>query len=177
MAGHELIRYPAPLRAIHWLTAVVVLIGWPLGYVLDDLPSGAIQNFGYNFHRSLGTLVLALAIVRVIARLAFGAPRPLAGLPQWQVTAAKAVHWALYVLLFAVPIAGWAATSAFGARISVFGLFILPPLIAKDRELAGTLFEIHGFLAFALAAVFVVHVGAALHHRFVKRDGVLARML
>ena len=177
MARHELTRYPAPLRAIHWLTAVVVLVAWPLGYVLDDLPRGAIQNFGYNFHRSLGTLILVLAILRVGARLGFGAPKPLAGLPRWQAAASKAAHWALYVLLFAVPIAGWAATSAFGAPISVFGLFILPPLVAQDRELAGALFEIHEILAFALAAVFVVHVGAALYHRFVKRDGVLARML
>lgn len=177
MARHELTRYSAPLRAIHWLTAIVILVGWPLGYVLEDLPDGAIQNFGYDFHRSLGTLVLALAILRVVARFAFGAPRPLAGMPQWQVAASKAAHWALYVLLFAVPIAGWAATSAFGAEMSVFGLFVLPPLVAKDRALADTLFEIHEILAFALAAVFLVHAGAALYHRFVKRDGVLARML
>lgn len=168
--------YPTPIKLLHWLTAIIVIGLVPLGLSLGSLPRGAIQNAGYDLHRSFGALVLALTAIRLATRITLGVPRPELSLPDWQIKASTVAHWVLYLLLFVVPLLGWAATSAYGATIHVFGLFVLPPILEKNRELSEILFEAHGVAAMAMAAVFFIHAGAALHHRFVRRDGVLARM-
>jgi cytochrome b561 len=97
--------------------------------------------------------------------------------PAAQRAIAHAVHVALYALLFAMPLVGWWATSAYGAPISVFWLFELPPLVAKDEAVAERAFALHRALGIAMALLIAAHAGAALHHHFVKRDRVLRRML
>src|SRR4029077_7777524 len=124
-----------------------------------------------DLHRSTGALILTLAIIRVGVRLAKGAPPPHPTLAPWQRVASLAVHRTLYVLIVLVPMLGWLATSAYGAPIIVYGLFELPPLLAKNEKLSDTLFLMHQTLALAMAAILVVHIGAALWHGFVKRDG------
>ena len=99
------------------------------------------------------------------------------GMPAWQRKAALYLHRLLYVLLFAMPLLGWAGTSAFPAKIMVFGLFELPPLVEPDRALSELLLGIHWRLAFVLCALIVGHVGAALYHHFVRKDRILMRMI
>ncbi|MEM1371448.1 MAG: cytochrome b/b6 domain-containing protein, partial [Pseudomonadota bacterium] len=90
--------------------------------------------------------------------------------------ASTAGHWGLYALLIAVPLFGYAATSAFPA-LNVFGLFNLPALVGPDRSLSQLLFEYHHILAMALCGLIAVHASAALYHHFIRRDMVLVRML
>jgi len=99
------------------------------------------------------------------------------GVPQLDAVVAGAVHALLYLLLLAMPIVGWWATSAYGAPISVFWLFELPPLVAQDKAVAERVFALHGALGLVLIALVAAHAGAALHHHFVKGDGILRRML
>jgi cytochrome b561 len=87
------------------------------------------------------------------------------------------VHVTLYVLLIAMPLLGWAGTSAFPAPVPFFGLFEMPALVGEDRELSKLLLWIHGYLGFFLAGVAVLHIGAGLYHGIVRRDGVLSRMI
>ena len=87
------------------------------------------------------------------------------------------MHLALYGLLIAQPIIGWFATSAYGAQISFFGLFTLPALVEKDESLSKPLFQVHELIGFIIAGLLVMHIGAALYHYFIRRDGVLQRML
>ena len=122
-------------------------------------------------------LVLSLTGLRLLWRLFAPLPPPVPGLPMWQEKAAVYVHRLLYALLFAVPVMGWAATSAYGARIAVFGLFELKPILPRDRALSEALFEVHEVLAITLIFVFAVHIGAALHHHFIRKDETLRRML
>lgn len=170
-------RYAPAARALHWLTAVLVITMIPAGFVLLDLPPGRIQDTAFNLHRSTGVLLLALTLVRLVVRTARPAPPLPASIPPMQRLIAGAVHGLLYVLLIAMPLVGWWATSAYGAPIQVFGLFTLPPLVAQDKAVAETAFAIHGAMGLLLAATIAAHAGAALHHHFVKRDGVLRRML
>jgi cytochrome b561 len=149
----------------------------PVGITMVNLKEGALQDTLYNLHRSTGALILALAIIRIAVRLTRGAPPPYPGLPNWQRMAALASHRSLYVLIVIVPLFGWLATSAYGAPIIVYGLFELPPLLAKNEKLSGVLFIVHKTLAFTMAAIVVVHISAALYHRYIRRDGVLDRML
>lgn len=168
--------YARPIKWLHWIIAVIVIGLVPVGISLGSLPRGVIQNTAYDLHRSFGAVVLALVAIRLATRLVCGVPPPELTLPRWQVRASTAVHWLLYALLFIVPLLGWAGTSAFGARITVFWLFTLPPLLEKDRDLSSILLGVHQIAALTLAAVFLLHIAAALHHRFVRHDGVMGRM-
>jgi cytochrome b561 len=107
--------------------------------------------------------------------------RPPLPLPQdissTQRLAGTTTHWALYALLLAQPFIGWIATSAYPAPIPVFGLFDLPPLWSANRALSDRLFSLHGSVGIAIAGVVVLHVAAACHHHFVRKDRVLLRMI
>lgn len=170
-------RYANPAIVIHWLTAAAVLSAIPLGIAMINAPPGPLQNSLYDLHRSFGALVLALACVRLVVRLVHGWPPPHASLTRWEVLASHSAHNAMYVLIFVTPLIGWAGTSAFGAPITVFGLFVLPPILPVDKPLATTLLWLHKISAFTLTGIVAVHVAAALRHGFIKRDGVLSRML
>lgn len=164
-------------KAFHWVTAILVFGALPVGIALDQLPRGDIQNTAYHLHRSVGILILMITAVRLANRVVFGAPPHEPSLPAWQVRASTAAHWALYALLFIVPLLGWAGTSAFGAPISFFGLFRVPDLVEQNRALSETLLDAHGAAAMLMAAIFVIHIIAALYHRFIRHDDVMGRML
>lgn len=169
--------YSLPAKLLHWVIAACVIFIIPAGIVMVNLESGPLQNQLFDLHRSFGALVLALMAVRVGYRLTFGAPPASGVLTPAQYVISRIVHTGLYVLLIAQPIIGWVGTSAYPATISVFGLFDLPALVGKDRELSETLLSIHGYLGFLIAAMVILHIAAALYHGIVRRDGVLSRML
>jgi cytochrome b561 len=98
-------------------------------------------------------------------------------MPGWQRLAAQINHWALYALLFAMPLTGWMMSSASNYPVSWFGLAQLPDLVAPDRSLKELLEEVHELLAIVLIALALLHVAAALKHQFFDRDGLLFRML
>lgn len=169
--------YPPVAKLLHWLTAAAVLGAIPIGIAMGNVAPGPSQDRLYDLHRSLGATVLALTALRLAARLAFGVPGPYPRLAAWQRIVSTAVHHSLYLLLFLVPLLGWAGTSAFGAAITIFGLFELPPILAPDEALASRLLGLHKLGAFTLTGLVAVHIAAALTHALIWRDGVLARML
>jgi cytochrome b561 len=171
------VSYTATHKLLHWLIAFLVIAAVIMGIAMVNVGRGTVQNVLFDLHRSVGALVLALAGIRLVWRLLHPVPPPVPGLAPLQALAARAVHVALYVLLFAMPLLGWAGTSAFGAKIMVFGLFELPPILARDRALSATLLGIHGWTGFAFAGLFTLHAAAALHHHFIRGDATLRRML
>jgi cytochrome b561 len=169
--------YSTTARVLHWATAVLVLTLLPLGVVIANKWGGPLQDFLYNLHRSIGAVIIPLVILRLGYRITH-APTPLpADVPPFQQAAAHATHWGLYALLMVQPFLGWVATSAFPAPIPVFGLFELPPIWSADRPLSDRLFVVHGLVAAAIACLATLHIGAALYHHFVRKDGVLMRMI
>ncbi len=170
--------YSAIAKFFHWTIAACVIFLVPAGLVMANVPG---LDTLYNLHRSVGALVLALMTARVGYRLIHGAPAPEPSLNGMERFASQAAHLLLYILLIAVPLAGWAGTSAYGAQVMVFGLFELPPILAVDtaegKPLATQILNVHKILALLATAIIFVHAGAALRHYFVKRDGVLQRML
>ena len=129
----------------------------------------------FNWHKWAGVLILLLSALRLLWRLAHRPP-PAPAMPGWQRRAAAATHGLLYALFFAVPLAGWAYSSASGFPIVVFGVLPLPDWVPVNRELADTLKALHHWLAYALGGLVALHVAAALKHQFIDRDGLLARM-
>jgi cytochrome b561 len=170
--------YAAPAKWLHWIMAVIIIGMIPAGISLVNLPDGPTKNQMYDLHRSFGFLILLLAILRVFVKSRFPAPRPAASLTSFERIASVSVHHLLYLLIFLVPILGWAAMSAYGGDWKVFGLF-QPPGIFPHLEDAGqkTMFNIHGLAGLITGAIVLVHIAGGLMHGFIKRDGVLQRML
>ena len=171
----------SPLQqGVHWLHAVLVLTALPLGVAIGKAPAGTFSddtmNTLYDAHRSFGFMVLAVAVLRVATRIAMGAPAPVPTLTRLERIASTAVHHLLYVMVFATPLLGWAGTSAYRAEINVFGLFHLPHFVAENRALSEKLLAAHGASAIMLALLVAAHIGGALMHLVVKRDGVFRRM-
>ena len=120
-------------------------------------------------------LALVLVLLRLANRLRFRAPPLPRDLPAAQRIAARASHWALYALMFALPLTGWAMQGAAGLPVRVAGV-VLPSLVPADLARYGLLRELHAWLAYALLALVLLHAGAALHHAWVRRDGVFPHM-
>jgi cytochrome b561 len=170
-------HYPPASKLLHWLIAASVLTTAPIAITMTRMSEWPTRDFLYNFHKSLGVLILTLMILRLINRLAVGAPIPDPGIEAWQKRVSAIVHTALYALLLAMPIVGYVANSAFGAPTPFFGLFNLPALVGKNEALATQLFTIHRWVGFLVILLVLLHVSAALYHYFFRRDNVLQRML
>ena len=179
-------KYALIQRLLHWIIALLVLGALAGGLVLEQLGDGPFKddlaglkpytNQIYFLHKSAGMTVLLLMVVRIAARLVYGAPDLPVTVPDWQARIAGLSHFAFYVLLIAMPVLGWLATSAYEAPVPLFGLYDFPMLIEKDRAFAEKLYWIHGIMGKVLLAIVLLHIGAALMHGIVKRDGVFGRM-
>jgi cytochrome b561 len=170
-------HYPATSKLLHWLVAICVLTTAPVAITMTRISEGATRDTLYNFHKSLGLLILILMILRLINRLVVGAPIPEPGIERWQKTVSSVVHTSLYVLLLAMPVVGYIANSAYGAPTPFFGLFELPPIVGKNETLATPLFTVHRWVGWLLIVLVLTHISAALYHHFVRGDNVLKRML
>jgi len=169
--------YTVTARILHWITASLVLLQLPLGLVIANDLGGPLQDQLYNLHRSIGVLIIPIVLARVVYRWTHP-PAPLPDdIPAIQQLAAHATHWALYALLIVQPFVGWIGTSAYRAPIVVFGLFELPPIWPEDRAFSDLVLFVHGLIAVAIAILLAAHIGAALHHHFVRRDRILLRMI
>jgi len=168
-------RYTRTAIALHWLLALAIVGSFSLGLYMSSLPFSPQRLKLYNWHKWAGVTILALSAVRLLWRLTHRPPADLPA-PVWQQRAAHATHMALYALFFAVPLVGWAYSSAAGFPILLFGVLPLPDLVAADKALAAAIKPWHGWLAYALAALVLLHVAAALKHHFIDRDGLLSRM-
>lgn len=168
-------RYTLPAIALHWLLALLIAMSFGVGLYMSDLPVSPQRLVLYSWHKWAGIAILSLSALRLLWRL--GHPPPSAPpMPAWQQRAAQAVHAALYLLFFAVPLVGWAYTSAAGFPVVWFGVLPLPDFVPVDKALAEAIKPWHEWLAWALAATVALHTAAALKHHFVDRDGLLHRM-
>ncbi len=177
MVGSSPPSYDGVQRAFHWLIAALIFVALALGlwayYVVGEGPAFGQILF---IHKSIGMTVLVLAVLRILYRLSVGAP-PYAAPLGWLVhKAARAGHFALYLLMVALPIAGYVGSSAGGHDVSWFGLFSFPSLAPHDRGIAHIAGGAHFWFAWALIVVLALHLAAVCWHTFIRRDEVLSRM-
>ncbi len=175
-ARNNSLRYGFVAQGLHWLVVGLLIVQVTLGKIAEGLPIGLDKLALLARHKSFGITILALAAFRLAWRF-FDRPPPPPPMPRWQLIAARTNHWALYTLLFAMPLTGWTMSSASNFPVSWFGLVQLPDFIAPDRLLKEQLRAVHETLSYALFALAGLHVAAALKHQFVDRDGLLFRML
>jgi cytochrome b561 len=161
-------------RVLHWAMAVAILAMLFVG-------AGMVVSLRYrdvllDLHRPLGLAILLLAAVRLANRLRHAPPPLPDDLPRFQVWAAKASHWVLYALMFAMPLIGWAMLSAGGYPVVLFDGVDLPPILPHSPTVYGILRPLHGVMAYLLFLTILGHLGAALYHAWVRRDGVFGQM-
>lgn len=168
-------RYSTPAIVFHWLLALMIVVSFCVGWYMHDLPFSPTRLKLFNWHKWAGITILALSALRLLWRLTHTPPADV-DMPAWQRQAAHVTHWGLYALFFAVPLVGWAYSSAAGFPIVLFGVLPLPDFVSPDKALAEAIKPWHGRLAWLLAILVVAHVAAALKHHFIDRDGLLLRM-
>jgi cytochrome b561 len=174
-------RYGAVAISLHWLLALAIIGSFSLGVYMHDLPFSIARVKLFNYHKWAGITILALSVLRLLWRLTHRppplSPRQMALTPAWQQRAAKVSHTLMYVLFLAVPLLGWAYSSAAGVPVVWFGVLPLPDWMPVNRDLANSLLKpLHAYAAFTLAGVVLLHVAAAIKHQFVDRDRLMSRM-
>jgi cytochrome b561 len=164
-------------KFFHWTIVLLIIVQGTLGLVMTDLPRSPRVIPVFSFHKSLGLTIFALAALRLTWRAFDPRPDEPPGMPRWQVSAAHVGHALLYVLLLAVPLAGWWFDSVSALRpLYWFGLFEEPHLSGPDASLKDVARDTHAALFWLLVIVAVGHAATALFHQFVSRDNVLARI-
>src|SRR2546423_7964694 len=166
-------RHATATILFHWATVLAVVISVSAIYLRELTENDAIRLVLLDIHRQLGLLILIGVPLRIATRYWLGFAKVTAGMAALLRWAASATHVALYASLLALPILGWAATSAKGINVSLFGLAPLPGLIAPDPDIADALIDYHQWGAWALLAVVGLHGLAALRRHLVRRDGAL----
>ncbi len=174
-------QYARNWRILHWVIALCVMSLVPIGLLIEARTEANLwddfTNLLYSIHKSLGFSVLLLMLLRLAFKLYYKAPAYPNSLPKKQILLAKSLHHLLYGLLFLVPLLGWAGVTAFPALEIIPGVRLpAMPGIPSDEALAARLFSIHGSFAIILAVLVLGHIGAALHHLFIKKDTIFARM-
>lgn len=162
--------YNTVAKILHWLMAVMILSLLAVGFYMSDLPrEDELRPTLYLLHKAFGMTVLFLVVIRLAWRL-FNKPPSLNRYSGAVKLAASISHVSLYVLMFAIPVAGYLLSSYHGHAVNYFGLFDLPVLVDKNKELGELAGEAHEILAITIIAVLVLHISGALKHRFEKKE-------
>ncbi len=169
-------RYGLVSRLFHWGVALLVL--WQVMKIFDRINDGE-HWVGQNlvpWHVSIGSLLLVLIVLRIVWALGQHNNRPEGPPPPLLGILAKTGHFLLYCALVLMPLSGMSYLIGSGYALNVFGV----ELIAAGPEipwLASFGGSVHSPLAWLLVIMLIGHIGMALFHHFVRKDGVLRRML
>lgn len=167
-------RFNLTARVLHWAMAAMIVTMLFAGVAM--VASVSQRPWLIELHRPLGIAIFLLAILRLANRL-WRSPPPLPGdLPRWQSVAARVSHGLLYALMLAMPLIGWAMTSAGGYPVAMFDGTQLPAIVSPDAALYSRLRDAHGWLARLMFLTVLGHVAAALFHAWIRRDGVFSSM-
>ena len=165
-----------PARLLHWLMAALIVAMLFIGVGMVASVSER-HDWLVRLHKPLGIAILLLAVLRLAVRLRHPPPPLPADLPLLQKWAALASHWLLYALMFALPLVGWAMLSAGGYPVMLSQSLRLPAILPANAVAFAVLRHLHAWLAVLLFVTFLAHLGAALYHGLVRRDGVLGSMV
>ena len=168
--------YTRTAKSLHWLMAVLLIGLLALGFYMHDLPLSPEKLKLYAWHKWAGVSAFLLVLVRLAWRIGHPPPALPASMSRPMQLAAHAGHGLLYVLMIAIPLTGWLMSSAKGFQTVWFGVLPIPDLLGKDKETCELLALVHKSLNLLFIAAILGHVGAALKHHFIDKDGLLDRM-
>jgi cytochrome b561 len=165
-------RYGSVAIAIHWLTALLILLLFATGLTAADQTAEAAKIALLRAHLPLGAGIVLLTLLRIVWWLVAEPRRPTlpSDQPAWQKLMARSVHVALYVVVLMSAASGIATIALSGALPAIVGGAGLPDLDAVPPR------ALHGIAARAMLGLLALHIGAALYHQFIRRDRLMARM-
>jgi cytochrome b561 len=150
-------------KVLHWITASAILFLFVFGILMTQIGGGPVADWLYSAHKLLGVAVIAL----LFARLLYRGVNSVGG--RWRSHAGNRVlHWVIYGLTLVVALLGWAGVSDFGARTVFFGLQ-LPSIWPEGAGHSALFFPAHVWLAFALMALILIHIGLAVNDYVTRR--------
>lgn len=163
-------------QAFHWGTFALFVALILIANQMVDAPKGPDKFALIGLHKSLGITMAFLLFARISWRMANPTPQDADASPV-EVKAARTLHLLLYAVLLVMPVSGIVMSFAGGHPVSWFGVVDLPNLIGENKSLAETAKLIHQFAAYGTVVLVAGHVGASLWHQFVRKDGVMKRMV
>ena len=169
-------KYTWPAIALHWVMALLVVGMLGVGLYMAPLPKGPERSGLIALHKSIGITLAGLYFVRLAWRAHHPPPPYPASIPAWQQRAAHANAIALYVLLIVQPLSGYLSSSFSGYKTSWFGL-PLPYWGWESQSLNAAFHLVHVVGSRLLMILITLHLAGAALHAFVRRDGVVRRML
>lgn len=168
-------RYPATIRWLHRIIAVLMIFMIALGWYLSEID---YENPGYNslrlLHRTIGLSLLPLGLAHLWAYAYLPRPAFSEHLQSWEKILAKLAHFFLLYVVIAIPVAGYFMS---GNQLHILGDITVPQLLELNKGMRKTLFEVHETLAWTAACVIGLHVAGALKHHFIDKDDTLRKML
>jgi len=178
-------RYTSVAIFLHWIMALGILGLLIVGLTMTHATLPLMRKFHlYQLHKSIGITILLAAFVRLAWRLTHRPPPLPAHMTTNERSAAEGGHALLYILLFGLPLTGWALVSASVRNVPtlLYGHIHWPHLpflssLPNKAPVEAVLEQAHRYGAWFLITVVLGHAGAALRHHFVQRDEVLRRML
>ena len=162
-------------RLLHWTMMLLILGQLALGLRLGSMEPGLANLWLYGLHKTIGFAVLALILIRIAWHICSPPPPPL-GPHSALFWSARAVHWMLYLLLIAIPLTGWAGSSATGIDVMIAERWTVPPLVEASEQAETFWFGLHNILTKLLMALIALHVLGAVK-RQIEGDGTLTRMM
>ena len=173
-----LLRYSNVNVGFHWVTVALVLFQLWLGFSFADMAQGPERANLFTWHRTIGATILLVVLARLTYRLTNPPPPYPPELPRWERVAGTWNHRLFYVLLIAMPIGGVIAVSGLSPEptISLLGGITIPKIPGISKELGGLAGDVHSAAAWALVALILLHVAAALKHQFFDRNRASGRM-
>lgn len=175
-------KYPLAMRVVHWTRAAIIIALLAMGILMTNVADDFPGKFSvlYPNHKQFGILVLALILLQLALRGRGGVPEP-AALKPWEQTIFAVTHKLFYVLMAAVPVAGYCLSSTYPESDGVpFFFTSLPELLAKDEAASGVFAAAHAILAYGLLALVALHVAGVVKHRLFDHGPagrILDRML
>lgn len=169
--------YGAISKLFHWLIGLSIIALLCVGLYMEQMDASPDKWTLYGLHKATGMVVLFAVFARILWRMINVSPALPADMGRFERLGAHAGHFALYIFMLAMPLTGWAMSSAGGHKVTLYGLVEIPPLMAQNKALGGVFNTAHEYLGYALIALLVLHIGAALYHHFLRKDNVLRRML
>ena len=166
-------------KSFHWGVGLSIILLICIGLLMEEMAkSDPLKPLLYLTHKSIGMLVLPVALVWVVSWLSQKKPTPLKEIKKPLHRLSRIVHTTLILCAVGMPLSGWVMSSAFsGKGVSIFNLFTIPPIVGYDPSFARAVLGLHILISWVLISFAGLHILAALYHHFIRKNIILQRML
>lgn len=171
---HE--KFSLATVGLHWIIAIAMIAMLVFGLYLEDLPRSPEKGALIGLHKSVGIIILFLALIKTYWRFLNKFPKPISQLPKWQEKLASSTHWILSIGIVLLPVSGIMMSVGGGYPVGIFGLELIAGTEEKIEILSTIGKTIHGLGGKLLIFFIILHGIGTLKQQLIAKDGTLSRM-